>query len=199
MFHRTIGRTIVSSDNVQKVFTCSTGDVASGAAINGAVIDRLGLGGAAGSNVVSKFDTAEVAEPFIFAWSTFGTTAANQLVSVTVKIQHGDSSGGGDMADYAAAGGTMPPTARNYFTTAQTTDYKSWTTGVQKYTNNPGGYSISAAKRFIRTVGAVTKTFGATSTSATGGDQLNAIMGISFRGFTFEPPVLDTTSSSTST
>src|SRR5690349_6416616 len=76
----------------QKVFTCSTGDGASAAAINGREIDRLGLGGGR---------IYESAEPFIHVYTTVGSTAADQKVTLSIKLQHSDSSGGGDMADYS--------------------------------------------------------------------------------------------------
>lgn len=208
MFHRNIGRTVLACDAVQKVFTCSTGDVLSGADITGAVIDRLGLGGATGINVLNKSDNFEVAEPFILAWTTAGTTAADQRLSIKVRLQHGDSSGGGDQADYPAAGGTSSTSAvstnfataaRNYFTSGMSTQMQNWTTGAYKFSNNPGGYSLSGAKRFIRPVGVITKPFGATSTAAGTADQLNALLGVNFRGSGYEPPSLDTTSTSTST
>src|SRR5574343_913379 len=93
----------------QKVFTCSTGDVLSGAAINGRVIDRLGLG---------RNRIYETAEPFIHVYTTVGSTAADQRVTLSVKLQHGDSSGGGDMADYST-GMTAPDV--NFRTTAEST------------------------------------------------------------------------------
>jgi len=210
MFQWTVGRTILNVDAVQRVFSCSTGDVASGAAINGSIVDRLGLGVTTGGNVLNQAEYCELAEPFCLAWSTYGTTAANQLVSVQVKLQHGDSSGGGDMADYYPAGGTCSTSPssgetsylsplRNYFTTAQTSDFRNWTTGAMKYSNNPFSISLEYAKRFIRSVGYVTKTFGATATAAATTDQLNAVLGIRFGGFSADPPSLGTSSSSTST
>lgn len=210
MFLRTVGRTILDVDAVQRVFTCSTGDIASGAAINGAVIDRLGLGGATGVNVLNQAEYVETAEPFCLAWSTYGSTAPNQLVSIQVKLQHGDSSGGGDMADFYTPGGTCStsPSAgetsylsplRNYFSTAMTSDMRAWTTGAMKYTNNPFSVSLNVAKRFVRAVGFVTKTFGATATAAATTDQLNAVLGIRFGGYSYDPPSLGTSSSSTST
>lgn len=153
----------------QKVYTCSTGDVASGAAINGRVIDRLGLG----RNRIFEF-----AEPFIHAYTTVGSTAADQRVTLSIKLQHGDSSGGGDMADYSTG---MQEPDLNFRTTAESTAFQNWSTGAQFY-GHDSEYNVIAAKRYIRPVGVFTRNGSSTSTAAGSIDNAYVTLGVRFSG-----------------
>jgi hypothetical protein len=84
--------------------------------------------------------------------STRGSTEANRSFSVGVKLQHGDSSGGGDMADYSTAN---QPAVRQYFSTKRSTDGLNWevggrSTGPVFAVSNPAYYDLRAAKQYIR-------------------------------------------------
>jgi hypothetical protein len=194
MFEHAAGKKICGSLNLTTlVFTCSTGDVLSGAAINGKVVDRLGLvTSVAGATALGTRDRALIVEPFCFA-TVQGSTSTLKNVGVDIKLQHGDSSGGGDMADYTTQ--DQPVTAQ-YFGTAMTTDMVNWTTGTFVAHSNPAQYELTGAKRFLRTVGTVTK-FGVST--STGTDGMPVVLGLDFREFTFSNPNPVSTSSSTST
>lgn len=131
---------------------------------NGNVIDRIGppLG-----------TLYMVAQPSVTLFSTRGSTEANRQIGLGLKMQHGDSSGGGDMADYATQ---AQPDDRTYFGTGRTTDMLNWdatlSTGVLNATSNPAYYDLRAAKRYIRVVGRVMKNGVTTETS---GDELSRI------------------------
>lgn len=194
MFEHAAGKTISAIDNLTTlVFTCSTGSVLSGAAINGKVIDRLGLSATiAGATALGVRDRCLGAEPFLLS-AVQASTGTKRNVSLDIKLQHGDSSGGGDMADYTTQ--DQPATA-NYLNAALTTDMVNWTTGAFVVASNPAQYELTGAKRFIRAVGIVTK-FG--DSTSTGTDGTPIAMGINFREFTFANPGTVSTSSSTST
>ncbi len=194
MFEHAAGKKICGSNNLTTlVFTCSSGDVLSGAAINGRVIDRLGLvNPTAGAVALGTRDKALCVEPFCFA-TVQGSTSTLKNVGVDIKLQHGDSSGGGDMADYTTQ--DQPATA-NYFNAAMTTDMLGWTTGSMVVASNPAQYELTGAKRFIRAVGGVTK-FGVST--STGTDGMPVVLGLDFREFTYSNPNPVSTSSSTST
>lgn len=151
----------------QKTFTCSTGDVLSGVAINGRVIDRLGLG---------RRRIYEGAVACISAYTTVGSTALDQKVTLSVKLQHGDSSGGGDMADLST--GMQAPDA-NFRTTAESTAYQNWSTGPQ-FWGHDSEYNILAAKRYIRPVGVWTRGGSSTSTAAGSIDNMYVNMSVTF-------------------
>lgn len=194
MFEQAAGKKVPALNATTIVFTCSTGTVLSAAAINGKVIDRLGLvAGVAGSIALGVKDRCLMAEPFCFGIGLAGSTGANRLLSVDVKLQHGDSSGGGDMADYSTSD---QPAQAVFFNTALTTDMVNWTTGPAIGHSNPCAYELTGAKRFIRAVGIITK-FG--DSTATGTDGMTAQLGVDFREFTYSNPNPVSTSSSTST
>ena len=198
MYNRELGKTILGLDSLLKtVFTCSTGDYASGADINGSIIDRAGLSSTqsgAATGVLGKNDRFLTAEPFLLGVQQAGSTAANRAVTVDVRLQHGDSSGGGDMADLTAPANLASAVFLN---TALTTDMQNWTSAPVKVYSNPVSYEIGAAKRYIRAVGKVTKAGLSTSTAAA--DTMNVMLGIRFGEPTASPPANVTTSSSTST
>lgn len=187
MINRNIGIVVPGSTVQQKVYTCSTGDILSGAAINGRIIDRLGLGG----NRI--FEDASVG---ITAYTTVGSTAADKRITLGVKLQHGDSSGGGDQADYSTG---YQAADQNFFTTAESTAYQNWTTGVL-YLGHQSWYNVIPAKRYVRAVGFLTKGGTTTSTAAGSVDYLYANLMVRFGGADYDPPTLSTsTSTSTST
>ncbi len=181
MINRLSGVSVPGVAAQQKVFTCSTGDVLSGAAINGRVIDRLGLG----RNMIY-----ETAEPFIHAYTTVGSTALDQKVTLSIKLQHGDSSGGGDMADYSTG---MQSADAIFRTTAESTAYQNWSTGPQ-FWGHDSEYNIIAAKRYIRPVGVWTRGGTTTSTAAGSVDYQYVTLGVRFGG----PDVEDSKSGSLS-
>jgi hypothetical protein len=185
MINRHIGLYVPGIATQQKTYTCSTGDVASAAAINGRVIDRLGLGGAR---------IYETAEPSITCYSTVGSTAADKKLTLSIKLQHGDSSGGGDMADYSTG---MTNADQNFWTTAESTAYQNWSTGTQFFAHQ-SWYNVIPAKRYVRPVGVWTRNGNTTSTAAGSVDNMYVTLGMRFGGADVDP-VATSTSTSTST
>jgi len=184
MINNELGRSVPGSVPVN-LFTCSTGDVLSGAAINGRIVDRLGLGAR------YNFRAVQVA---LHVWSTVGSTAADQKVALDIKLQHGDSSGGGDMADFTTG---LQPATRSFLSTAMTTPMQNWSTGLQFF-DHVADYEITAAKRYIRPVGTWTRGGSATSTAAGSIDRHYAYMPLNFKEAD-NLPFADSTSTSTST
>lgn len=109
--------------------------------ISGRIIDRLNVD--FGSRL---YRTAELSG---YLWATRGSTEANRRLDLAVKLEHGDSSGGGDMAAYST--GTAS-TGFVLFTSAQTTPMHSWSTAPIYAQTPPNFYDLSAAKQFIRAV-----------------------------------------------
>jgi hypothetical protein len=113
-------------------------------AVNGRVIDRLRfpIGARYGACVVGAYIA-----------STRGSTETDRKLGIGVKLQHGDSSGGGDLADYSTGN---QPDDRQYFSTARTSEMLSWdaseSTGPVYAVSNPGYYDLSGAKRYLRVV-----------------------------------------------
>ena len=122
-----------------------------------------------------------VAAPAAWIHSTRGDTGACRRLSVGVRLQHGDSSGGGDMADFST--GSTPATA-NYGTTVRTSEYKSWSTvystGELYLPTNPAFYPLRAAKQYVRVAVSVFKYAFTTETTGDEGARVGAI--ISFMG-----------------
>ena len=108
---------------------------------NGRIIDRL-------TDLFTK-DVPVVAMPATNIFSSRGSTTLNRKWSIGVKLQHGDSSGGGDLVDYST--GSQQDDAV-YFTCARTTDYANWSTGAIRKFSDPSYYDLRAAKRYIRAV-----------------------------------------------
>jgi hypothetical protein len=187
MINRLDGIHVPGAATVSKVFTCSTGDVLSGAAINGRIVDRLGLGG----NRI--FENCQVG---LSVRTTVGSTALDKKITLSVKLQHGDSSGGGDLADYSTG---MQSADQNFFTTAESTAYQNWSTGVIAL-GHQSWYNVIPAKRYVRAVGIVTRGGTTTSTAAGTIDTVNADLHLTFSKPDYAPPSLSTsTSTSTST
>jgi len=185
MINRSIGIYVPGAAVTNVVFTCSTGDVASGAAVTGKVIDRLGLG----ANRI--FEQAEAA---VSCHTTAGSTGTDKKVTLSIKLQHGDSSGGGDMADYSTG---YQSADQNFFTTAETTPLQNWSTGPLAVAHQ-SWYNVIPAKRYIRAVGTVTKNGISTSTAAGSYDRFFTDLHVRFGTADYNPPSL-TTSTSTST
>ena len=135
------------------VFTCSTGDAQTSSAINGQIIDLLSLG--TGRDF-------EAATPYLNVYSTWGSTALDRAITVTIKLQHGTSSAMGDAADYSTA---QQAAARNFFTTAQTTTFASWST-CSFVGAHSGTYDIRGCNRYIRPVYTLTNDVTSTTTGA---------------------------------
>lgn len=160
-----------------------------------------GTAGVAGRVVDRLFDATErfpVACPFTHFYATRGSTEANRQVTLGVKLQHGDSSGGGDMADYSTQ---SQPDDKVFFGTARTSDFKSWdasySTGPFRGATNQAYYDIRGAKRYIRAVHFVTKNRVTTESSGDEGARLSG--GIAFLGGEFAPMGADLGPTSTST
>ncbi len=109
---------------------------------NGIIIDRLG------PLVGARY---QVAMPAAHYHASAGSTEADRKITIGVKLQHGDSSGGGDMADYSTQN---QPSNRTYFGTGRTTDMANWdaalSTGALFAQSNPAYYDLRAAKRYLR-------------------------------------------------
>jgi hypothetical protein len=150
---RDIGYTLQALD-VTSVVTCSTANqtlastanvVQSSAAfavgVNGRIIDRLSE-----PFLTQRFT---VAMPSAKLRASRGSTETDRYLSLGIKLQHGASSGGGDMADYST--GSQPADAV-FFTTAQTTPMYSWSTGGIYAQTKPAYYDLRGANRYIRAV-----------------------------------------------
>jgi hypothetical protein len=134
---------------------CATGgDSTSGGTLTGGLIDRLALGHA--YTHAHPQITGEIP----------GTTstAGRRWVTLNVKIKHGDSSGGGDLVDFAT--GLIADALPFYTTQGESTDWKSWSTGLQRMQYSPKCYPLMGAKRFIAVAGTVTRVGAVTATAA---------------------------------
>lgn len=108
----------------------------------GRVIDRLGVPLGTYYNVAAINATLT---------ATRGSTETNRKVALGCYLLHGDSSGGGDMAEYAH---DSQPNDRTYFGTGRTSDMANWdgslSTGPLNATTNPAYYDLRAAKRYLQ-------------------------------------------------
>jgi hypothetical protein len=108
----------------------------------GVVIDRIG------PLVGARYN---VAMPAAHYHASAGSTEADRKITIGVRLQHGDSSGGGDMADYSTQN---VQAARQYFSTARTSEMKNWdaslSTGALFAHSAPTYYDLRAAKRYVR-------------------------------------------------
>jgi hypothetical protein len=108
----------------------------------GVLIDRLSplLG--------ARFNVAMVGSHY---HASAGSTEADRKITLGVRLQHGDSSGGGDQAEYSTQNAKA---ARQYFSTARTSDMLNWdgslSTGPIFAVSNATYYDLRAAKRYIR-------------------------------------------------
>lgn len=164
--------------------------LASTGGIAGLVIDRLG------PNLGARY---QCAEPAGFLWSSRGSTEADgKLTLGPIILQHGDSSGGGDMANYST--GTIAP-ARIINTSAQTTPEHHWSTAaLESIPTKPSVMDITAAKRFVRVVLFTGKN--ASTTESSGYESYHVASAVTFREGDRLPETANTTgpnSTSTST
>lgn len=131
-----------------------------------------------------------VAMPAAEVVSTRGSTEANRQVVVGIKLQHGDSSGGGDMADYST---DNQPADRIWFSTARTCDQLNWefsdrSTGTLIACSNPAYYDLRNAKQYIRTAVRVGKSL--VTTESSGDEHARVLASITFLGGDSLPQVV---------
>lgn len=166
-------RSLITCSTGGQVFSGNTGNNSPSSAallgINGNIIDRfaepLGIG-------------YKVAMPSAMLRSTRGSTESNRQLTLGVGLQHGDSSGGGDMADYST-GSRKDDVV--FFGTARTTDMKSWDAGystglITGIASAPTSYDLRAAKRYLRTVVTASKNKVTTESSGDEGARLSATL-----------------------
>lgn len=142
-----------------------------------------------------------VAMPVAVLTATRGSTEADRKLQVGAYLLHGDSSGGGDMAEYST---NSRQDDRTYFGTGRTSDMANWdaslSTGAINACSNPAYYDLRAAKRFIQLAVRVMKDKVTTESS---GDEHARVGGdITFLGGVSLPqpePYTSPFSSSTST
>ena len=107
-----------------------------------------------------------IAYPAARAVSTRGSTEAERQIKIGCYLQHGDSSGAGDMAEYSTDNRADD---RTYFGTGRTTDMLNWTAGVSTGTldacSNPVYYDLRAAKRYVRVAVRIYKSLVTTESS----------------------------------
>ena len=145
----------IQSKENHLVLDCATGgDSTSGGVFGGNVIDLQAL--------TSRFTHAQP----VIAGTLPGTTstAGGSRIQLDVRLQHGDSSGGGDMANLSTD--QLPSTPQKYFSTANSTDHPSWSTGTIRAQYSPEPIALLGAKRYVRAGGQVTRIGAATSTAA---------------------------------
>lgn len=159
-----------------------------GAGISGRIIDRL--------QEPFITDRYTVAMPFSYLESTRGSTEANRQLAVNIKLQHGNSSAGGDMADYSTG---SQPVDMVLFTTVQTTPMWSWSTGAIRATSNPAYYDLRGANRYIRTVTSAFKNRATTESSGDESFHIGASIALLGGGQVIQNPWTSAGSSTTST
>jgi hypothetical protein len=156
----------------------------------GRVIDRLTFPVAG-----AKYNACVVS-----AWinSTRGSTEADRKITVGVRLLHGDSSGGGDLAAYSTAN---QPATRTFFSTARTTDMLQWdgslSTGAVYAPSNPGYYDLRGAKRYLQVAALVLKN--KITTESSGDEQCRVGATITFLAGDKLPQRQDTTGAYSST
>lgn len=191
-----LGKIVDGLSSLQTVFTCSTGGVLSAADINGDVIDRQGI-------KTFHLGKNEVYGAVAVALTAFspGSTQVNRLITAKARLQHGDSSGGGDMADLVQARTTDASARWSYGTSAHTTDFANWTTGaLGGIASPPANYELSGfAKRYIRAVGNLTVPGNTTSTASGSTDLWQVRLPMVFMEPYSSPPAGRVGSTSTST
>lgn len=145
----------VQSKEAHVVGDCSTnGDSTSGGTFYGSIIDLHAFR--------SRFTHIQP----VIAGTLPGvtSTAGASRVSLDVVVQSGNSSGGGDMANYSTE--ELPSTPQNYFSTAMSTSHPSWSTGTIRTQYSPEPIALLGAKRYVRVGGQVQRIGNATSTAA---------------------------------
>lgn len=158
------------------VMDCATGgDATSGGTLSGSIVDRQALG--------RQFTHYQPVCQAIGAANT--STAGAKSFKLDCFLQHGDSSGGGDMAEVDTG---LRVDQQVYFNTGElTTDYKVWTTGTIRAQISGYSYPYSTGlKRFIRAAAIITKL--GLSTATTGANNVTASLAINALRADFEPP-----------
>jgi len=193
--NKSTGSAIISTGDIGNLSTNEgTKLVSSGgmtvASTQGALIDRLSF------PLGAHYGAAVVQASLV---STVGSTEADRKLALGVKLQHGDSSGGGDLADYST---DFQPNDRLYFgTSARTTDMLAWDTakssGALFAVSNPGYYDLRAAKRFLKV--AVRAGKNSVTTESSGDEQSRVGAVITFLAGDQTPARADTTSPFSST
>ena len=194
---KTTAGVLVSTGDIGNLTTAANKQVSSGgmlvATTFGKVIDRLRF------PIGARYGAAVVG-----AWinSTRGSTEADRKLAVGVKLQHGDSSGGGDLADYTT--GNQADDRMYFGSTLRTTDMLAWDTeessGPVYAVSNPGYYDLRGAKRYLRVVARVGKN--RVTTESSGDEHARVGATITFLAGDQLPQKADTTgpfSSTTST
>lgn len=155
----------------------------------GRVIDRLGppLGA-----------HYQVAMPAAELYATRGSTETNRQITLGVYLQHGDSSGGGDLAEYSTESRADD---RTYFGTGRTSDMANWdaslSTGPLQAVSNPAYYDLRAAKRYLRVAVRVGKN--KVTTESSGDEHARVVASLTLMGADSLPQVADVVSSPYST
>jgi hypothetical protein len=157
-----------------------------GTGIQGRIIDRL--------NEPFLTERYTVAFPSAHLESTRGSTEANRQLAINVKLQHGNSSAGGDMADYSTG---SAPAELVLFTTAQTTPMQSWSTGAVQGQSQPCTYDLRGANRYIRAVVGAFKN--KVTTESSGDESFLVSASIGFMGAATFPQNVWTSAGSTTT
>lgn len=173
MSTRDIPKMVQAIDNTTISYTSSpAGDVRSGCSISsGTLIDRTKLG-----------RNYNACVPFAIGKGN-ASTEVDAKLTLGIKLQHGDSSGGGDLADYSTQ---SQPTDAVFMSSAMTTSYTNWTTGDKVIQSNPGVYDLRGAKRYLNVVLTPTIQFNSTST-ATSANMLRVSGGVAFLKADEEP------------
>ena len=185
---KTTASAVVSTGDIGDVANTSQGSrVSSGGMVTsteGRIIDRLRH--PLGAHYLNVAVQASIT-------STRGSTEADGKMAVGVTLFHGDSSGGGDLAELSTG---MRPNDRVYGTSVRTTDMAAWDTaessGQLNAVSNPGFYDLRGAGQFVQ----VRPRFGKNkvTTESSGYEQARVGALAVFGGGDVLPPALDTTS-----
>lgn len=137
------------------VLDCATGaDNTSGGSVVGGVIDRQALG--------MQFTHAQPVIACTHPGST--STAGLNRLKLDLVLQHGDSSGGGDLANFSTD--QLPTSALQIGATDRSTDHPSWSTGTIRGQYSPEPISLMGAKRYLAVAGQVIRVGATTATAA---------------------------------
>jgi hypothetical protein len=141
---------------------------------NGAVIDRLALG--------QHFTHVQ---PFVFGegLSNTGSTGGQKRVLLDVFLKHGDSSGGGDLAEVDTG---LRTAQQVNFSTAGTTGEYTYTTGTVRVQHSANPYPLLGLKRWLAPSAIMERAGVVTSTAA--GGLLTLTLGVNMLQPDEEPP-----------
>lgn len=151
----------------------SQGD-ATGSTITGGIIDRQAL--------ARGFSHCQ---PFLMGQLASGSsTAGVKNAKLDIYLAHGDSSGGGDLAEIDT--GLRVAQQKVYNTGELTTDYKTYRTDAVPIQHTGVAYSLKGVKRYIAPVGVVTRL--GVSTATTGAADCLGVLGVVMLRADNEPP-----------